>query len=140
LQRSLQVLLIPMYIKRACSANQSACFHPIKNVYRDKNVLLLCHLSKVIKIACYSCQILKLFLIIVFLITVLSINNYLTLKFVFWNWSLFTLTSSGIFPFFLARQPQGVLLHRFPPVKPCANENFPYPLVILRLGATLTRP
>jgi hypothetical protein len=28
--------------------------------------------------------------------------------------------------------------HRFPPVKPCANENFPY-LVILRLGATLTR-
>jgi hypothetical protein len=54
--------------------------------------------------------------------------------------SLFTLTTSGIFPFFLARQPQGVLLHRYPPLKPCANENFPYPLVILRLGATLTRP
>jgi hypothetical protein len=52
---------------------------------------------------------------------------------------LFTLTASGIFAFFLARQPQDVL-HRFPPVKPCANENFPYPLVILRLGATLTRP
>jgi hypothetical protein len=63
--------LIPTYIKRACSANQSAFFHPIKNIYRDKNFLLLCHLSKVIKIACYSCQILKLFLIIVFLITVL---------------------------------------------------------------------
>jgi hypothetical protein len=45
-------------------------FHPIKNVYSDKNVLLLSHLSKVIKIACYSCQILKLFLIIVVLITV----------------------------------------------------------------------
>jgi hypothetical protein len=53
---------------------------------------------------------------------------------------LFTLTTSGIFAFFLARQPQDVLLHRFPPDKPCANENFPYPLVILRLGATLTRP
>jgi hypothetical protein len=51
-----------------------------------------------------------------------------------------TLTTSGIFAFFLARQPQDVLLHRFPSVKPCANENFPYPLVILRLGATLTRP
>jgi hypothetical protein len=35
----------PAYIKRACSANQSACFHPIKNVYRGKIVLLLCHLS-----------------------------------------------------------------------------------------------
>jgi hypothetical protein len=44
--------LIPTYMKRACWADQSACFHPIKNVYRDKNVLLLCHLSKVIKIAC----------------------------------------------------------------------------------------
>jgi hypothetical protein len=54
-----------MDIKRACSANQSARFHPIKNVYRDKNVLLFCHLSKVIKIACYSCHILKLFLITV---------------------------------------------------------------------------
>jgi hypothetical protein len=54
--------------------------------------------------------------------------------------SLFTLTTSGIFPFFLARQRQGILLHRFPPLKPCANENFPYPLVLLRLGATLTRP
>jgi hypothetical protein len=47
---------------------------------------------------------------------------------------LFILTTSGIFAFFLARQPQDVLLHRFPPVKPCANENFSYPLVILRLG------
>jgi hypothetical protein len=27
-----------------------------------------------------------------------------------------------IFEFFLARQPQGVLLDRFPPFKPCANE------------------
>jgi hypothetical protein len=53
---------------------------------------------------------------------------------------LFTLTTSGIFAFFLARQPQDVLLHRFPPVKPCASENFPNPLVIVRLGATLTRP
>jgi hypothetical protein len=42
---------------------------------------------------------------------------------------MFTLTTSGIFAFFLARQPQNVLLHRFSPVKPCANENFPYPLV-----------
>jgi hypothetical protein len=46
------------------------------------------------------------------------------------------LTTSGIFAFFLARQPQDVLLHRFPPVKPCANENVPYPLVTLRLCAT----
>jgi hypothetical protein len=46
--------LIPTYIKRAWSANQSASFLPIKNVYRDKNVPLLCHLSKVIKIACCS--------------------------------------------------------------------------------------
>jgi hypothetical protein len=37
-------------------------------------------------------------------------------------WSLFTLTTSGIFAFFLARQPQVVLLDRFPPFKPCANE------------------
>jgi hypothetical protein len=44
----------------------SPCFHPIKNVSRGKNGLLLCHLLKVIKIACYSCQILKLLLIIVF--------------------------------------------------------------------------
>jgi hypothetical protein len=36
-----------------------------------KNVLLLCHLSKLVKITCYSCQILKLFLMIVFLITLL---------------------------------------------------------------------
>jgi hypothetical protein len=49
--------------------------NPIKNVYRDKNVLLLCHLSKVIKIVCYSCQILKLFLIVVLLITVGIINK-----------------------------------------------------------------
>jgi hypothetical protein len=33
-----------------------------------------------------------------------------------------TLPTSGIFAFFLARQPQGVLLHRFPPLKPRANE------------------
>jgi hypothetical protein len=37
-------------------------------------------------------------------------------------WSLFSLATSRIFPFFLARQPQGVLLHRFSPLKPCANE------------------
>jgi hypothetical protein len=43
----------------------------------------------------------------------------------------------AFFAFFLARHPQGVLLDRVPPFKPCANENFPYPLVILRLGATL---
>jgi hypothetical protein len=65
------------YLEGRGSTNQSACFHPIKNVYRDKTVLLLCHLSKLIKIACYSCQIFKLFLIIVFLITVLySILKY----------------------------------------------------------------
>jgi hypothetical protein len=29
---------------------------------------------------------------------------------------------AGIFPFLVPRQPQGVLLHRFPPLKPCANE------------------
>jgi hypothetical protein len=49
----------------------------------------------------------------------------------FWNFPVF----------FLARQPQGVFLHRFPPLKPCANENFPYLFVILRhwrdLDATL---
>jgi hypothetical protein len=37
-----------------------------------------------------------------------------------------------IFAFSLARQPQDVLLHRFPPVKPCANENFPYPTKTLK--------
>jgi hypothetical protein len=37
-------------------------------------------------------------------------------------WSLFTLTTSGIFPFPPARQPQGPLPHRPPPLKPCANE------------------
>jgi hypothetical protein len=52
----------------------------MKIVYRGKNILLHCHLSKVIKIACYSCQILKLFLIIVFLITLGIINKQLTLK------------------------------------------------------------
>jgi hypothetical protein len=62
-----------LYIKRACSANPSACFHPIKNVYRYKNVLLL--LSKVIKIACYSCQILTLFLIIASLIAIQGISR-----------------------------------------------------------------
>jgi hypothetical protein len=66
---------MPTYIKRACSANQSACFHPIKNVYRDKNVLLLCYLSKVIKIACYYSQILQLFLIIMLLIHNCIINK-----------------------------------------------------------------
>jgi hypothetical protein len=68
IERHIDMINCHVYIKRA---NQIACFHTIKNGYRDKNVLLLCHLSKVIKIACYSCQILKLFLIIVFLITVL---------------------------------------------------------------------
>jgi hypothetical protein len=42
----------------------------------------------------------------------------------------FTLIASGIFAFFLARQPQGVLLDRFPPFKPCAN-------ALLFLGRTL---
>jgi hypothetical protein len=51
-------------------------------------------------------------------------------------WSLFTLTTSGIFQFFLARQPQGVLLHRFPPLKPCANE-FSLPFSYTK---TLARP
>jgi hypothetical protein len=37
---------------------------------------------------------------------------------------LFTLTTSGMFAFFLARQPQGVFLDRFPPLKPCANAFF----------------
>jgi hypothetical protein len=36
---------------------------------------------------------------------------------------VFTLTTSGIFAFFLARQPQSVL-DRFPPLKPCANAFF----------------
>jgi hypothetical protein len=32
-------------VHQTCVFSQSgACFHPIKNVYRDKNVLLLCHL------------------------------------------------------------------------------------------------
>jgi hypothetical protein len=51
-------------------------------------------------------------------------------------WSLFTLTTSGIFAFFLARQPQGVLLDRFPPFKPCANE-FSLPFSYIK---TLARP
>jgi hypothetical protein len=50
--------------------------------------------------------------------------------------SLFTLTTSGFFAFFLARQPQGVLLHRFPPLKPCANE-FSLPFSYTK---TLARP
>jgi hypothetical protein len=37
---------------------------------------------------------------------------------------LFTLTTSGMFAFFLARQPQSVLLDRFPPFEPCANAFF----------------
>jgi hypothetical protein len=61
--------------------------------------------------------------------------EYLTRKGKFF-WSLFTLPTCGIFAFFLARQPQGVLLHGFPPLKPCANES----LVILDIDATLTRP
>jgi hypothetical protein len=52
------------------------------------------------------------------------------------NWSLFTLATSGIFAFFLARQPQGVLLDRFPPFKPCANE-FSLPFSYTK---TLARP
>jgi hypothetical protein len=51
-------------------------------------------------------------------------------------WSLFTLTTSGILAFFLARQPQGVLLDRFPPFKPCANE-FSLPFSYIK---TLARP
>jgi hypothetical protein len=59
-------------VHQTCVFSQSErLLHPIKNIYSGKSVLLLCHLSKVIKIPCYSCQILKLFLIIVFLITVL---------------------------------------------------------------------
>jgi hypothetical protein len=61
-------------------------------------------------------------------------------KHYFFFWSLFTLATSGIFPFFLAGQPQGVLLHRFPP-RNLVQMNFPCPLVILRhwrdLDATL---
>jgi hypothetical protein len=45
--------------------------------------------------------------------------------------SLFTLTTSGIFAFFLARQPQGVLLDRVPPFKPCANAFF-FSLVVFQ--------
>jgi hypothetical protein len=44
----------------------------------------------------------------------------------FWNFPVF----------FLARQPQGVLLHRFPPLKPCANE-FSLPFSYTK---TLARP
>jgi hypothetical protein len=51
-------------------------------------------------------------------------------------WSLFTLATSGIFLFFLATQPQGVLLHRFPPLKPCANA-FSLPFSYTK---TLARP
>jgi hypothetical protein len=49
---------------------------------------------------------------------------------------LFTLPTSGIFPFFLAGRPQGVLLHRFPPLEPCANE-FSLPFSYTQ---TLVRP
>jgi hypothetical protein len=37
---------------------------------------------------------------------------------------MFTLTTSGIVVFFLARQSQGVLLDRVPPFKPSANAFF----------------
>jgi hypothetical protein len=47
--------------------------------------------------------------------------------------SLLTLTTSGIFAFFLA---QGVLLDRFPPFNPCANE-FSLPFSYTK---TLARP
>jgi hypothetical protein len=57
------------------------------------------------------------------------------------NRSLFTLTTSGIFAFFLARQPQGVLLDRFPPFKPCANEfSLPFSYLYQDIGAPSTRP
>jgi hypothetical protein len=46
-------------------------------------------------------------------------------------WQLFTLTTSGIFAFFLARQPQGVFLDRVPPFKPCANAFF-FSLVVFQ--------
>jgi hypothetical protein len=44
---------------------------------------------------------------------------------------LFTLTTSGIFAFFLAKQPQGVLLDHVPPFKPCANAFF-FSLVVFQ--------
>jgi hypothetical protein len=49
---------------------------------------------------------------------------------------LFTLATSGVFQFFLAGRPQSVLLHRFPPLKPCANE-FSLPFSYTK---TLARP
>jgi hypothetical protein len=52
------------------------------------------------------------------------------------KWPLFTSITSGIFAFFLARQPQGVLLDRFPPLKPCVNE-FSLPFSYTK---TLARP
>jgi hypothetical protein len=49
-----------------------------------------------------------------------------------------TLPTCGIFAFFLARQPQGVLLHRSPPLKPCANEfSLLFSYIILDIDATL---
>jgi hypothetical protein len=44
------LIVINSHVHETCVFTQSERYiHPIKNVYRDKNVLLLCHLSKVIK-------------------------------------------------------------------------------------------
>jgi hypothetical protein len=59
------LLQINSHIPQTCVF--CACFHPIKNVYL---------VSKTNKITCYASQVPKLFLIIMFLITV-SINSYL---------------------------------------------------------------
>jgi hypothetical protein len=59
-------------------------------------------------------------MVISFLLTILY--SWLQKKREMKIWSLFTLATSRISPFVLARQPRGVLLHRFPPLKPCANE------------------
>jgi hypothetical protein len=73
-------------------------------------------------------------MVISFLLTILY--SWLQKKREMKIWSLFTLAASEIFPFFLAKQPQGVLLHRFPPLKPYANE-FSLPFSYIK---TLARP
>jgi hypothetical protein len=74
-------------------------------------------------------------LIHLFSVSHLYITNY-AFKYVnclqLFKWVIVHFNYFWNFHVFLARQPQDLLLHRFPPVKPCATENFPYPLVILK--------
>jgi hypothetical protein len=79
---------------------------------------ILCHASGISHTPCYTC--------ILSLLPCLSVSLSLS-------------RSSALIDLPVIVHFNYFLLHRFPPVKPCANEHFRYPLVVLRLGATLTR-